>query len=156
TVLRYCGRMRRCILVQPRFPSCSVFCSSLCEPFADNPEWPFSRSGVVRVRRQSETLNPPHRVMHTRHYGPGLWFFTALAVACSLAAPASGQGFWPNQPSGDWREPLLPRDWFLGDWANPTAEKRSFSRSALRIPLFRMPSGFLQDPVGLVDDDDLT
>jgi hypothetical protein len=80
-------------------------------------------------------------------------FLPALVVALVAGGPLSAQ---PPSPlvADPAAGPLVLRDFTLFlDGAHPMGSGGATGQSA-RIRLFRMPTGFLADPVGLEDDDD--
>jgi hypothetical protein len=74
-----------------------------------------------------------------------------LAFAWLIAGQANGQdlpALIPHTPG----QPLLPLDVLYKNCGGNA--DNSANRQPLRFPLFRMPAGFLYDPVGLDTDDD--
>ncbi len=50
---------------------------------------------------------------------------------------------------------LLPRSLFLPEWEGRTTPDASEAPRGARFPLFRMPTGYISDPLGIADDDTL-
>ena len=70
-----------------------------------------------------------------------------------IGTPAAGQEQRPlflNLPN----ETILPRSLFLGGMGSSSGGETAFTGRAARFRMFRMPAGFLHDPIGLDSDDD--
>lgn len=87
---------------------------------------------------------------------PSPWRFRFLLALTAFALPAAGaSGQMPAATSEElWRQPLLGRDLISAIWKDePAPEAPPPGRSA-RFRMFGMVPGFVNDPLGLTDDDD--
>jgi hypothetical protein len=94
------------------------------------------------------TVRTPCRQWRVRLCGCLVALFAPgpLALAQGLADPSTNF----------WREPILSGDLALLDRFSPPAAEKSSVGRVPRIQIFRIPPGFLSDPVGLDSDDTLT
>ncbi|MBV9125221.1 MAG: hypothetical protein JO112_17840 [Planctomycetes bacterium] len=81
-----------------------------------------------------------------------LWWLSpaTLVVLCGAALGQADSG----QAVDLWRPPVLPHLGDLWNDSSPSLGPCDGSVRDNRFPLFRMPPGFLTNPVGLEDDDD--
>jgi hypothetical protein len=77
-----------------------------------------------------------------------------LLLALGFTSKVNGQEFDYGWCCDSWKQPLLPPQAILVDGGNRTGGEFYSGRSAPRCRLFRMPTGFINDPVGLDSDDD--
>src|SRR5690242_2365069 len=76
-----------------------------------------------------------------------------LALVCWAYGPARGQ-FLPNLPPEPDADPIPRVKLALADWAAPACAANAPACRPYRFPLFRMPTGFLSEPVDVLQEDD--